>query len=344
MISYIPVLTLLLAIMLLDLKIRKIPNSLFMIFLFCSIIYGIVLSNITIYLVLSLIAILIFYLFEYLSVPEIKILFILSFFVESPISLVFFYKILAFACISIYALYTFKKRSVRRKLKYFIEPIIKLKVNFVIDLVLFSCIFFILLSYFKLPFTITVLISIVFPMIFSKIKETKKALISIVIFFSTVVFIGIDPFAFISGGIIGLGMFVLVCVLPRFFKAIIYDLIDNVSIKKLQEGIYLSRSYSILKNGRLAIKKDLFKNVVDGFDEKNFLFSSIGNTAKHFVDKKKADVIERELDKREIKKLRGLAKKKKLNAVEVYLPANKLLNYLSMFIALLIEVYGLVII
>ena len=345
MINYILALISLSVIMLIDLKIKKISNPLFMVFLFCAIIYGFAISNITIYLVLSLVTILIFYFFEYLSVPETKILFILSFFVKSPISIVFFYKILAFVCVSFYALYTFKKRNVKRKLRYFVEPIIKLKENFIIDLVLFSCIFFILLSYFKLPFTIVLLISIGFTMIFSKIKESKKALIAIIIFFCTVALIGMDPLVFISGGLFGLGIFVLVCVLPRFFKVILYDLTDDLSINKLREGMYLSKSYTILENGRLAIKKDLFKNVVDGFNEKNFLFSSIGNTTKYFVNKRKIDyTIERKLDKKEVKKLKHLAKIKKLSTVEVYLPANKLLNYLSMFIALLIEIYGLILI
>ena len=184
-----------------------------------------------------------------------------------------------------------------------------------------------------------------FPIIFSKIKETKKALVAITIFFYTIIFIGIEPLLFISGGLFGLGMFVLICVLPRFFKVALYDLTAKFSINKLQEGMYLSNSYSVLMNGRLAIKKDLFKNVVDGFNEKNFLFSSITNTTKHFVNKRKIDyAIERELDKIEIKKLKHLAKKKKLSTVEVYLPANKLLNYLPMFIALLIEIYGLILI
>jgi predicted solute-binding protein len=107
----------------------------------------------------------------------------------------------------------------------------------------------------------------------------------------------------------------------------------------------LSRSYDILKNGRLVIRKDLFKEVIDNFDENNFLFGSIQNTVRHFVNKKNYSYsISRKLDRKKIEKLKHLYRRKKLKSVEIYRPANKLFNYLSLIIALLMENYGLILI
>jgi hypothetical protein len=50
---------------------------------------------------------------------------------------------------------------------------------------------------------------------------------------------------------------------------------------------------------------------------------------------------ERGLEKEKIKELKELAKRKKLKTVEVYLPTNKLLIYLSLFIALIMDMCGM---
>jgi len=345
MINYVISFTFILIAMIFDLKIKRLPNLLFIIFLLFGIGYFILYSKISFYFILSLIAMFGFYFLEYISVPEMKILLVLSLLIRSVFSFIFFYKIAAFILVFIYAIYALKKKKIKNPFKFILEPISKLKRDFVIDLMLYTSIFVILLFYFKLPFVYITVVFTLLPLIFCKVGKKLRIVLTAIALPFAIFFINFNLIYFVLAALFGLVFFPLIFLLPRFFKAILYNLTEKLPVSKLQEGMYLSRAYTVLKNKSLVSEKDLFKDVVDGFNEKNFLFSSIGNTVKHFTRKKDIyGMISMSLDKRKIEKLKYISKQKKLKFAEVYTPANKILNYLSLTIALLIEIFGIILI